>query len=62
MVEVQLRQRGITDERVLEAMARVPRELFVPESMRGLAYEDGALPIGSGQTISSSPRSARCSS
>ena len=52
MVETQLRQRGIRDERVLAAMARVPRELFVPESMRELAYEDGALPIGSGQTIS----------
>jgi len=52
MVERQLRQRGIGDERVLAAMARVPRELFVPESMGGLAYEDGALPIGSGQTIS----------
>ena len=52
MVERQLRQRGITDERVLQAMARVPRELFVPEGMRELAYEDGALPIGSGQTIS----------
>jgi protein-L-isoaspartate(D-aspartate) O-methyltransferase len=52
MVDSQLRQRGITDERVLASMARVPRELFVPESMRELAYEDGALPIGSGQTIS----------
>jgi protein-L-isoaspartate(D-aspartate) O-methyltransferase len=52
MVERQLRQRGIFDERVLGAMARVPRELFVPESVRELAYEDGALPIGYGQTIS----------
>lgn len=52
MVERQLRERGISDERVLRAMGRVPRELFVPESLRGLAYEDGALPIGSGQTIS----------
>jgi protein-L-isoaspartate(D-aspartate) O-methyltransferase len=52
MVERQLRQRGITDERVLAAMERVPRELFVPEPMRHLAYEDGALPIGFGQTIS----------
>ena len=52
MVERQLRQRGITDERVLEAMGRVPRELFVPESRAELAYEDGALPIGFGQTIS----------
>lgn len=52
MVERQLRQRRITDERVLEGMARVPRELFVPESMAELAYADGALPIGFGQTIS----------
>jgi len=52
MVERQLRRRGITDERVLEAMSRVPRELFVPEGLRHLAYADGALPIGYGQTIS----------
>ena len=52
MVEHQLRRRGITNERVLAAMGRVPRELFVPEDVRRLAYEDGALPIGLGQTIS----------
>jgi protein-L-isoaspartate(D-aspartate) O-methyltransferase len=52
LVEHQLRRRGISDERVLEAMLRVPRELFVPPDLRGLAYEDGALPIGYGQTIS----------
>jgi protein-L-isoaspartate(D-aspartate) O-methyltransferase len=52
MVEIQLRRRGITDERVLRAMERVPRELFVPESLRDYAYEDGALPIGHRQTIS----------
>jgi protein-L-isoaspartate(D-aspartate) O-methyltransferase len=52
MVEVQLRDRGIADERVLDAMATVPRELFVPESLRDRAYEDVALPIGAGQTIS----------
>jgi protein-L-isoaspartate(D-aspartate) O-methyltransferase len=52
MVERQLRKRGITDERVLYAMGSVPRELFVPESLRHLAYADGALPIGFGQTIS----------
>lgn len=52
MVEHQLRQRGISDERVLLAMERVPRELFVPEALRQNAYEDGALPIGHGQTIS----------
>jgi protein-L-isoaspartate(D-aspartate) O-methyltransferase len=47
-----LRQRGIFDERVLAAMAAVPRELFVPESERRHAYADRALPIGHGQTIS----------
>jgi protein-L-isoaspartate(D-aspartate) O-methyltransferase len=52
MVEHQLRRRGISDERVLRAMERVPRELFVPEDLRQYAYEDGALPIGHGQTIS----------
>jgi protein-L-isoaspartate(D-aspartate) O-methyltransferase len=52
MVEHQLRRRGISDERVLRAMALVPRELFVPEDLRQYAYEDGALPIGHGQTIS----------
>ena len=52
MVEQQLIARGIRDKRVLEAMARVPRELFVPEELRGRAYDDVALPIGSGQTIS----------
>lgn len=52
MVERQLRRRGIRDERVLEAMARVPRELFLPETRRHLAYEDGAQSIGEGQTIS----------
>lgn len=52
MVEHQLRRRGISDERVLRAMARVPRELFVPEDLRQYAYEDGAIPIGHGQTIS----------
>src|SRR6058998_1047895 len=52
MVERQLRARGIGDERVLAAMARVPRELFVPPELRARAYEDEALPIGYGQTIS----------
>jgi protein-L-isoaspartate(D-aspartate) O-methyltransferase len=52
MVERQLRRRGIGDERVLAAMAAVPRELFVPEEHRRRAYADGALPIGAGQTIS----------
>lgn len=52
MVRRQLRRRGINDERVLAAMAEVPRELFVPEEQRWRAYDDGALPIGAGQTIS----------
>jgi protein-L-isoaspartate(D-aspartate) O-methyltransferase len=52
MVERQLRSRDIADERVLAAMERVPREVFVPESLRRRAYDDAALPIGGGQTIS----------
>jgi protein-L-isoaspartate(D-aspartate) O-methyltransferase len=52
MVARQLRARDIVDERVLRAMERVPRELFVPEGERRRAYDDAALPIGSGQTIS----------
>jgi protein-L-isoaspartate(D-aspartate) O-methyltransferase len=52
MVDTQLRGRDIVDERVLEAMERVPRELFVPEPDRIRAYDDAALPIGHGQTIS----------
>ena len=52
MVDEQLAHRGITDRRVLEAMGRVPREVFVPEHVRGHAYADGALPIGHRQTIS----------
>jgi protein-L-isoaspartate(D-aspartate) O-methyltransferase len=52
MVESQLRRRGIYDERVLAAMGRVPRELFVPLELREVAYADAALPIGVEQTIS----------
>jgi len=52
MVDEQLRERGIRDERVLEAMLRVPRHAFVPPAMRDAAYEDRALSIGEGQTIS----------
>jgi protein-L-isoaspartate(D-aspartate) O-methyltransferase len=52
MVEHQLRARGIYDERVLAAMTRVPRELFVSPELRAHAYEDDALPIGHDQTIS----------
>ncbi len=52
MVEYQLRSRGITDERVLDAMARVPRHEFAPERFRAQAYEDHPLPIDEEQTIS----------
>ncbi|MDD5594045.1 MAG: protein-L-isoaspartate O-methyltransferase, partial [Candidatus Margulisbacteria bacterium] len=52
MVESQLIPRGIKDEKVLDAFSRVPRHEFVPEALRASAYDDGALPIGDGQTIS----------
>ena len=52
MVDEQLRGRDIVSDRVLAAMERVPRELFVPEELRRRAFEDAALPIGGGQTIS----------
>jgi len=52
MVGRQLRARGIEDEEALRALGRVPRELFVPEAERRRAYDDAALPIGHGQTIS----------
>ena len=52
MVGRQLRRRGIRDERVLEAMATTPREEFVPGVPTSLAYDDRALPIDAGQTIS----------
>ena len=52
MVDRQLRRRGIEDEAVLRAMEQVPRERFVPPGVRGRAYRDGALAIGSDQTIS----------
>jgi protein-L-isoaspartate(D-aspartate) O-methyltransferase len=52
MVDSQLRGRGISDPRVLDAMLRVPREEFVPAPYRDQAYEDHPLPIGNDQTIS----------
>lgn len=52
MVDYQLVARGIQSPKVLEAMGRVPRERFVPASVRDCAYDDGPLPIGAGQTIS----------
>ena len=52
MLEQQLMQRGIIDERVLSAMGLIPREIFVPEPYRENAYADRPLPIGQDQTIS----------
>jgi protein-L-isoaspartate(D-aspartate) O-methyltransferase len=52
MVDLQIAARGVDDPSVLAAMRKIPRHLFVPESVRGLAYEDHPLPIGEGQTIS----------
>ena len=52
MIEEQIRQRGVTDARVLAAMERIPRERFVPAQEATRAYDDTPLPIGEGQTIS----------
>jgi protein-L-isoaspartate(D-aspartate) O-methyltransferase len=52
MVEEQIRQRGVSDARVLDAMRTVPRHRFVPPALESSAYDDGPLPLGSGQTIS----------
>jgi protein-L-isoaspartate(D-aspartate) O-methyltransferase len=52
MVDAQLAARGITNARVLAAMRKVPRHLFVPGGLRPYAYEDHPLAIGHGQTIS----------
>lgn len=52
MVKYQIKARGIRDKRVLDAMEKVPRHLFVPEESKSDAYEDYPLPIGDGQTIS----------
>jgi len=52
MVSKQIEARGVRDARVLEAMRKVPRHRFVPESQRALAYDDRPLPIARGQTIS----------
>jgi protein-L-isoaspartate(D-aspartate) O-methyltransferase len=52
MIDSQLRARGIADKRVLDAMQKVPRHLFVPEEYRSRAYDDSPLPIGHDQTIS----------
>ncbi|MFO7727044.1 MAG: protein-L-isoaspartate(D-aspartate) O-methyltransferase [Desulfonatronovibrio sp.] len=52
MVRSQIEARGVTDQEVLRAMRKVPRHLFVDEALQAQAYEDHALPIGHGQTIS----------
>ena len=52
MVQQQLIARGVNNERVLAAMAKVPREEFIPADSHAVSYEDGPLPIGYGQTIS----------
>jgi protein-L-isoaspartate(D-aspartate) O-methyltransferase len=52
MIDEQLKKRGVESQQVLDAFARVPRHLFVPEEYRTMAYADRALPIGKGQTIS----------
>ncbi|MBN2182304.1 MAG: protein-L-isoaspartate(D-aspartate) O-methyltransferase [Sedimentisphaerales bacterium] len=52
MLRWDLKDRGINNERILAAMAKIPREEFVPDSHRTQSYHDGPLPIGMGQTIS----------
>jgi protein-L-isoaspartate(D-aspartate) O-methyltransferase len=52
MIDKHLKGRGIRDRAVLQAMAEVPREAFLPDEMREAAYQDAPLPIGEGQTIS----------
>lgn len=52
MVKTQIEARGVRDEKVLEAMRKVPRHKFVPENLHNSAYDDTPLPIGAGQTIS----------
>jgi protein-L-isoaspartate(D-aspartate) O-methyltransferase len=51
-IELQLRRRGISDPRVLAAMATVPRECFAPPALKGHAYDDTALPLPCGQSVS----------
>jgi len=52
MVEIQIERRGIKDPRVLKVMRDIPRHLFIPPHLKKMAYLDGPLPIGKGQTIS----------
>jgi protein-L-isoaspartate(D-aspartate) O-methyltransferase len=52
MVDEQILCRGVRDERVIAAIRKVPRHEFLPEAIRGMAYQDSALPLGEGQTMS----------
>jgi protein-L-isoaspartate(D-aspartate) O-methyltransferase len=52
MVEEQIIARGVKDERVLAAMRKVPRHEFLPDAIRGMSYQDSALPLGEAQTMS----------
>jgi protein-L-isoaspartate(D-aspartate) O-methyltransferase len=52
MVDEQIAGRGVKDERVLAVMRKIPRHEFLPEGIRGMAYNDSALPLGEGQTMS----------
>jgi protein-L-isoaspartate(D-aspartate) O-methyltransferase len=52
MVDEQIAYRGVKDERVLAAMRKVPRHEFLPEAIRAMSYQDSALPLGEGQTMS----------
>ena len=52
MVSDQIERRGIQDEAVLRTMREIPRHLFIPTKLKSMAYCDGPLPIGEGQTIS----------
>ena len=61
MVEEQILCRGVRDERVIAAMRKVPRHEFLPEAIRGMAYQDSALPLGEGQTMSQPYMVARMS-
>ena len=61
MVDEQILWRGVRDERVITAMRKVPRHEFLPEAIRGMAYQDSALPLGEGQTMSQPYMVARMS-
>ena len=52
MVEIQIKARGINDQRVLDAMLKIPRHKFIPTELQNFSYDDAPLPIGNGQTIS----------